>query len=241
MFRRHGIFSDIFDEMESLSESDRSIRNLSTDMVMASYRHTLSCRSYEGVDSTSELAQSPDVSEPTNDGKSVVGDSPSSSNDITIFNILSDSFKNKYISCKQPLLLEKLKKYPVMKSGMNSKTCQVETYVWRSPGSCRTFEDGGKLGPLRDDKSGKQSNWHTPFFAGLIAMDRTEDRRETKRLACLLCDALTTVQNHRQHLIKHMLVNHREHSDVLQAPRGGLDITRDANNIQWALALKQAQ
>lgn len=253
-----GFADDIFDELECMSFCDREIRNLSTDMVLAAYRHMLSCHQASSNDgsATKEPENEPaveDISGGDNGGESHVSENcdldgamTCPSGVVTIYQIMSDSFRNRFSSRYSPKykeLLEKLKCIPVSKVGVNKKTGENETYTWRSPGSCLTFEEGGKIGNLRDDRSGRQSNWHFPFFGALV-QERTPDKKEYRRVACLLCDHLETMHNVRHNLIRHMTSRHSDYTAVfsIAARRPSEAVVKESlSEIHWKIVIKHAQ
>jgi hypothetical protein len=246
-----GIADDIFDELEYMSFNDREIRDLSSDMVLAAYRHMLS---YQIASKESEADPEAVIEENVAENgegncsserteSSVV---TSSTGVPTIYEIMSDSFRNRFstrYSSKYKELLDKLKTIPVSKVGLNKKTGEMETYTWRSPGSCLTHEEGGKIGNLRDDRSGRQSNWHFPFFGALV-QDRSPDKKEYRRVACLLCDQLETMHNVRHNLIRHMTSRHSDYAAVFSAVAkrpSDAAVKESSPDMHWQIVIKHAQ
>lgn len=239
-----GICDDVFDEIEQISKYDREIRNLSTDAVLASYRHLLSYRAVSKQKTTS-INEDEQMIGTGEDSTTAMKDSK---NFTSLYQILPDSFKERFNAgnaAANKILLEKLKRVSTIKSGMNKRAHEIETYVWKSAGSNTTFEEGGRLGSLRDDRSGRQSNWHHPFFGQYVQIESAV-KRDVRRVACLLCKNLETMHNVRNTLLRHMSSHHSDYSAVFavktsSAP-GDLDPLADkSSDATWQVVLKQIQ
>ena len=158
--------------------------------------------------------------------------SSNSSQFISIYDLFNDSYKEPFLP-NNLKLLEQLKKYPLRKIGNNKKTHKIEEYSWRNLNDFLTYEEGGRLSELHYEKGGKLANWFLPFF-GFYNEDQNleldNNRKEAKRVACLLCEKLETLQFVRNTLVRH-LKNHHHDFCVIFYPNDSYHSTQSSIHI----------
>lgn len=164
---------------------------------------------------------------------------------VSIYDLLNESFKAPFLP-NYVDLLEQLKKCPLNRSGMNKKTQQIEEYFWKNPHDLLTYEQGGRLGELNQERGGgKLTNWHTAFYGysnddPIIESDN--NRKESKRVACLLCEKFETLQLVKNTLVRHIKNHHKEiysiycPDDFSHSNPIILDISSDLTKLQSSIA-----
>lgn len=218
---KNEIIRDIFDELENITYLYNDLLNLTTRNIMLDIqiKNEIDNNHNNDSDKIRNRNERNDNNHENNEGNIIQNNQDNNilitenNSFLSIYDLLNDSFKSPFLP-NNVELLEQLKKYSLHKSGINKKTQQLEEYTWKNHLDLLTYEEGGRLGELNQERGGgKLTNWHTPFY-GYCNDDHIHEidnsRKEAKRVACLLCEKFETLQLVKNTLVRHIKNHHRE-------------------------------
>ena len=208
-----GDVHNIFDAVEILTrENPVVLQNLTTaSLLQENYEATLPRFPRDKRPNEDQLGSvKPEVTVTANTNASTPGsdnvsDNPDKLTDISIYDLLDDSFKSVLIRSD----IELLKQSSIIKRSTTSPLY----YVWRSK-SLKSYDEGGRVGPL-DSGKGRKSNWHAPFFGYPCGEPVTKTGRDALRVCCLICPNITTVQCVQSTMQRHLILKHETISNSL--------------------------
>jgi hypothetical protein len=225
--RTHGL--DIFDELEAICLTHNYLSSLTTAMILSEIIDEKEEDYYRSERNCDETALS------SCDSSKFGSEVDSLVSFVSIYDLLPDSYKAPF-SPHELHVLGLLKKVPLTKSGHNKSTNSFETYTWRSPINFLTYEQGGQLPPLLCERTGKMINWYLPFYG--YCNDGYRSHEGPKRVSCLLCEKMESLQAVRNTLVRHARSRHYEIYSVY-CPEDCSPLSL-SNNKEWELLMAQA-